>query len=190
MKDRTQEILSIFKTHGSINYGEKCSVNAHSIQAGLIAKQKGLDEELILAAFLHDIGHLYPLELKDQQHERMGTYGMEAHDKWGEDLLREKGFSDRLIATVKNHVDAKRYLCFAHPGYYEELSEASKQTLGYQGGPMQAEEAAQFRADPFFEASIEIRKIDDEAKAEDFEITEDPLDLFRGLVGALPAQLG
>ena len=182
MQETAQEILSIFKTHGSINYGERCSVNSHSVQAGLIAQAKGLDEELILAAFLHDIGHLYPLELKDQQHERMGAYGMEAHDKWGEDYLKEKGFSKRLIATVRNHVDAKRYLCFADPTYHHELSEASKKTLEYQGGPMDNAQAEAFRSDPFFEESIGIRMVDDEAKEEDFDVTEAHWEYFGTLL--------
>lgn len=182
MKEKTQKILSIFHTYGDISYGERCTVNSHSIQSGLIAQAKGLDDELILAAFLHDIGHLYPLELTDQAHERMGKYGMEAHDKWGEDYLLTLGFSARLIATVKNHVAAKRYLCHVDPTYHEELSEASKQTLAYQGGPMNAAEAHRFQEDPFFDDSIAIRKIDDEAKAEDFEVTDAHWAYFGGLL--------
>ena len=169
----SSEILEIFRHFGNQSYGEQCTVNAHSVQSGLIAKEKGYDEELILAAFLHDIGHLCPLALKDTPIQKMGDYGLEAHDKWGADYLRSKGFSDRIIATVKNHVDSKRYLCFAEPGYYEQLSEASKQTLSYQGGPMHADEAKNFQEDLYFEDSIRIRRIDEAAKAENFVVDQD-----------------
>lgn len=172
MKKITTEIMEMFKKHGHMEYGEGFSVISHSAQAGLIAKEQGLDEELILAAFLHDIGHLCPLEDETAQYQEMGNYGIHAHDRWGEDYLAAKGFSARLVATVKNHVKAKRYLCQRDPAYHGKLSEASKQTLQHQGGPMTEEEALVFESDPFFKDSLRIRKIDEAAKYEDFEVLE------------------
>lgn len=166
----SQEIISLFEKHGHMEYGEGFSVSAHSVQAGLIAKEKGYDLELIIAAFAHDIGHLYPLELLSANVQKMGGFGIEAHDKWGEEFLRQWSFPARVIAPVENHVRAKRYLCFIEPNYYDSLSEASKETLSYQGGPMSAQEAQAFARAPFFEESIKIRRIDDEAKEEDFEV--------------------
>ena len=61
-------------------------------------------------------------------------------------------------------MNAKRYLTFADPDYYNRLSEASKNTLRHQGGPMGAEEAAVFKADPLFDLNITMRKWDEEAK--------------------------
>lgn len=167
----TETIIHIFRTHGHIDYGEGCSVLSHSMQAGYIAKEKGYDKELILAAFLHDIGHLSPLEEAEAKVGRMGKFGIEAHEKLGEAFLEEQGFSERIITTVKNHVASKRYLCYAEADYYAQLSNASKETLNYQGGPMQEAEAKAFESAPFFEDSIRIRRIDEEAKAQDFEIT-------------------
>jgi len=115
----TEEILQLFSKHGHMVYGERCTQLAHSIQAGLIAKARGYDDELILAAFLHDIGHLCPLEQTEQTFDKMGDFGIEAHDLWGEQFLQTRGFSERIIATVKNHVAAKRYLCFAIATYYD-----------------------------------------------------------------------
>ncbi|WP_353480918.1 HD domain-containing protein [Haliscomenobacter sp.] len=179
----TQEILSIFRKHGHIEYGERCSMLSHSVQAGLLAKAKDYDVELIAAAFLHDIGHLAPLEFADSaQVTTMGSYGLDAHDHWGEDYLRSRGFSDRIIATVRNHVAAKRYLCFADDTYYQQLSNASQETLRYQGGPMSMEEAKTFEADPFFEDSILIRKIDDEAKEVNFEVSETAMDYLETIL--------
>lgn len=163
------EVLSLFQQFGNMEYGEGFSVNSHSIQAGLLAKEQGLDDELILAAFLHDIGHLYPLSLTEE-HEKMGEYGIEAHDRWGESFLQERGFSARMQATVKNHVAAKRYLCAVDSSYHDQLSLASQQTLNYQGGPMSTAEVRAFEADPYFQDSIVIRRIDDEAKAKAFEV--------------------
>lgn len=177
-----QAILSLYKTHGKLNYGEGCNVLSHSMQSGLIAQAQGLDDELVLAAFLHDIGHLCPLEVGPADFERMGDYGIEAHDKWGENYLKAQGFSDRIVVPVKNHVASKRYLCYADPAYYEQLSHASKETLGYQGGPMREGEAKAFEESPYFEESILIRRIDDEAKGVNFELKEDYWLYFEALM--------
>lgn len=182
MKDITTEIIHLFKKYGHIEYGENCSQLAHSVQAGLIAKADGFDDEMIVAAFLHDIGHLYPLELKDTNIEKMGDFGIEKHDAWGAQFLKEKGFSEKIVATVKNHVNAKRYLCFADLTYYDQLSEASRETMKYQGGVMSEAEALQFEAQPFFMASIEIRKIDEAAKGIDFEMKEEYWTYFSDLI--------
>ena len=175
-------ILQLFKKHGQMAYGEQVTQISHAIQAGLIARDWGFDDELILAAFLHDIGHLVPLDLEGIAFHTMGNYGVEAHDQWGKGFLQEQGFSERLVATVSNHVAAKRYLCFADPVYYASLSEASRQTLIYQGGAMQADEAAAFNADPFFVESIELRRADEAAKTPGFVVTEAHWHYFAALL--------
>jgi 2-amino-1-hydroxyethylphosphonate dioxygenase (glycine-forming) len=63
-------------------------------------------------------------------------------------------------------VEAKRYLTFKDPLYYAQLSDASKKTLEYQGGPMTAEEATAFEQYPLFDLIIRMRKWDEEAKIE------------------------
>ena len=181
-KSTTDTILHIFRTHGHIDYGEGCSVLSHSVQAGYIAKDKGYDKELILAAFLHDIGHLSPLEKEQADVKQMGEFGIEAHEDLGEVFLTELGFSERIITTVRNHVASKRYLCYAEPDYYAQLSNASKKTLNYQGGPMQEAEAKAFESDPFFEDSIRIRRVDEEAKELDFKITAQHWQYFTHLL--------
>lgn len=169
----TQEIIDLFERHGHHAYGEGISKLSHSIQAGMIAHAWGYEDELVLAAFLHDIGHLAPLDFPPEKVSHMGDYGVDQHDLLGADYLSKKGFSAKIQATVRNHVAAKRYLCHKDPAYFEKLSEASKQTLAYQGGPMDAAEAVMFEQDSFFEASIRIRKTDEAAKMLDFEVLDE-----------------
>lgn len=177
-----KSIIYLFQAHGNMEYGEQVTQISHAMQAGMLAREQGLDDELVAAAFLHDIGHLVPLEQPDKSYERMGDFGMEAHDKWGEQYLRKHGFSDRLIATVRNHVDAKRYLCAVDETYYAALSDASKETLRYQGGTMEKGETKAFEQSPFFAESIQIRRIDELAKEIDFTIQPSDWDYFEGLV--------
>ncbi|MFP3682093.1 HD domain-containing protein, partial [Pseudomonas sp. SIMBA_041] len=77
-----------------------------------------------LAAFFHDIVHIC-----QQDAENMGGFGVVSHARLGADYLRRAGFSERLARLVEYHVQAKRYLTFKAPGYYQRLSEASRRTL-------------------------------------------------------------
>lgn len=171
-----------------MEYGEGFSVSSHSIQAGLLAQEQGYDSALVVAAFVHDIGHLYPLEIAAAEVQKMGDFGIEAHDQWGEKFLRQRGFRTQVIAPVEHHVKAKRYLCYKEPHYYDSLSEASKETLSYQGGPMSAKEAQAFASAPFFEDIIKIRRIDDAAKADNFEVKPSHWEYFGGLLDELHEQ--
>ena len=84
------------------------------------------------------------------------------------------GFGERVAQLVEGHVAAKRYLTFKQPAYHQRLSAASKATLGYQGGPMSAEEAREFEANPLFSRILELRTWDEAAK-----VPGQPADLAR-----------
>jgi 2-amino-1-hydroxyethylphosphonate dioxygenase (glycine-forming) len=174
----TNEIMMLFEKYGDEDYdGEPVSQASHMMQCATLAMNRGEDKELILGAFLHDIGHLLKHE---RQTEAMGKYGVVNHEGIGANYLREKGFSDRICAVVEKHVDAKRYLVAAKPGYKEKLSEASLKTLEYQGGPMNETEVASFRQHPFFDDIIKVRLWDEQAK--DTKAVTFPLHHFAELI--------
>nr|WKN34176.1 HDIG domain-containing protein [Tunicatimonas sp. TK19036] len=162
------EIFNLYQRFGNDSYGESVTQLEHMVQSAQLAEQEGYDEEVILAAFFHDIGHLYETEYTEQ----MGKFGAQQHDKIGGDFLRERGFSERMARLVESHVEAKRYLTYRYPDYYATLSEASKETLRYQGGPMSKEEAEAFEQDELFDLIIRMRYWDDEAKIPDRPVTD------------------
>ncbi|MBS1606738.1 MAG: HD domain-containing protein, partial [Bacteroidetes bacterium] len=123
----------------------------------------GYDQEVVLAAFLHDIGHIAEAA---KGRDEMDGFGVMDHEELGADLLREKGFSKKIVRLVESHVEAKRYLTAKDPEYYARLSEASKKTLEFQGGPMTEDEAAAFEQYPLFGLIIQMRKWDELAKIE------------------------
>ncbi|WP_276500832.1 phosphonate degradation HD-domain oxygenase [Terrimonas pollutisoli] len=158
------EIMAMYSKHGGEEYaGEKVSQLEHMVQAAQLAEQQGFDEEVILAAFLHDIGHICEAAQGDNE---MDGYGIKNHEEIAARYLTDKGFSKKIIRLVQSHVDAKRYLTYRYPEYYEQLSAASKKTLEYQGGKMGEEEAAAFEKDPLFTLIIQLRKWDEQAKIE------------------------
>lgn len=156
------EIFELYARFGQADYiGEPVSQIEHMSQSARLAMGGGYDDEVVMAAFFHDIGHLC---VQVSQENNMGGYGVKSHEKIGADFLRSKGFPERVAKLVENHVQAKRYLTYKLPSYFESLSAASKKTLEFQGGVMSKDEAIVFEQDPLFELSIQMRKWDEEAK--------------------------
>ena len=162
IEERVDAIFSLYEKYGSADYiGEDISQIEHMAQSAQMAEKEGFDDEVILAAFFHDIGHICEMDVKQ---ESMGGYGVVSHERLGANCLREKGFSEKIAKLVENHVEAKRYLTFKDQEYFNKLSEASKKTLEYQGGPMHEAEAIAFEKSDLFEASIKLREWDEKAK--------------------------
>jgi putative nucleotidyltransferase with HDIG domain len=136
-------------------------------QCAELAAEDGNDDEVILAAFFHDIGHIC---VAYNESQNMGGYGNISHEKVGADFLRARGFSEKITKLVESHVPAKRYLCAVNKDYYNKLSEASKKTLEYQGGPMNEDEVKKFESDELFRLYIKVRAWDELGK-----ITNKPL---------------
>jgi 2-amino-1-hydroxyethylphosphonate dioxygenase (glycine-forming) len=157
-----EEIFSLYEKYGAADYiGEPVSQLEHMSQSAQLAIMEGYDDEVVLAAFFHDIGHICVM---DNEAGRMDGYGVKRHEKLGADFLRQKGFPEKVARLVESHVQAKRYLTFKDPEYYNMLSEASKKTLEFQGGVMTPEEASAFENDSLFETSIRMRRWDELAK--------------------------
>ena len=154
------DVFGLYEQHGTADYiGEPVSQIEHMSQTAQLAMAEGFDDEVVLAAFFHDIGHLC-----GQGNANMGGYGVVSHERLGADYLRRAGFSERMARLVEYHVQAKRYLTFSQPDYYARLSEASRRTLAYQGGVMTADEARAFEQDPLCHVSLRMRQWDEQAK--------------------------
>src|SRR5208283_5493628 len=133
-------IAALFTRRGGGAYfGEAVTQLEHALQAAHFAAAEQASDELILAALLHDVGHLVadtPDDLADwhtdARHEIIGAAWLAKH------------FGPEVSDPVRLHVPAKRYLCATDPGYVAKLSEASVVTLKLQGGPMSTPEVAQF----------------------------------------------
>lgn len=161
IQQRVDKIFGLYERHGADDYiGEPVSQIEHMSQAAQLAAQAGCDEEVILAAFFHDFGHL----CADEAATQMDGYGIVDHEKLGADFLRKAGFSEKIARLVESHVQAKRYLTFKNIDYYNQLSEASKKTLEFQGGRMTAQETAAFEAEEWFDLYLQLRHWDEQAK--------------------------
>lgn len=155
-------IATLFAESGQdAYYGEPVTQLEHALQCAQLAEKAGADRETVVAAFLHDIGHLLPAE---ESKGYMDGYGTVDHERLGADYLRARGFSEKVAQLIEHHVNAKRYLVYKNPDYFARLSEASLKTLEFQGGPMSTDEAARFEANPYFRQILQVRGWDEQAK--------------------------
>jgi gamma-butyrobetaine dioxygenase len=169
-----QSLIELYRDLGQEPYGEHITQEEHAIQCAALAEREGAPEALVLAALLHDVGHL--VEQADD------AYGHHRHDRSGADYLG-RFFGSEVTEPVRLHVAAKRYLCAVEPGYQEKLSPASAYTLSKQGGPMSAEEAAAFEANERFAEAVRLRRWDEGGKVEDLEMK--PFKAYRPLMEKL-----
>ncbi len=157
-----EQVIDLYTKAGQMDYmGEPVSQLQHALQAAFLAEQAGKNDELILACLLHDIGHICALQHHDPL---IGDFGISHHETIGANYLAQLGFSEKICILVASHVDAKRYLVSRQQDYYQKLSDASKETLLYQGGTMNLRECEKFKATPFFAEKIFLRTCDENAK--------------------------
>lgn len=165
MKTRDTEqviagIVEIFTNHGDEEYlGEPVTMSEHMLQAAHFAAEAGGDEDAIIAALVHDIGHF------TSEH---GAFTMEdTSDKFHEDAgatVLNGLFPELVVEAVRHHVAAKRYLCAVDQDYHDGLSPASVHSLTLQGGPMSASEQAAFEDNPYLDKILLVRRCDDKGK--------------------------
>ena len=170
------DILALYAARGAQAYfGERVSMSEHGLQAAHFAQIEGAPEPLVVAALLHDIGHLLesvPDDIvewtRDARHEEIGARWLARH------------FDAAVCELVRLHVPAKRYLCATDAGYFARLSSASVHTLKLQGGPMSPREQAQFEDERFSREAVRLRLWDDQGKVAGLKTA--PLEDYAALI--------
>src|SRR5258708_34027170 len=98
----TDEIMNLYEGYGGAEYaGEKVSQLEHMAQAAQLAEEQGYDEEVVLAAVLHDIGHISEAAKGDNE---MDAFGIKDHDERGSEFLREKRVYTNADRLAESHL--------------------------------------------------------------------------------------
>jgi phosphonate degradation associated HDIG domain protein len=155
-----EDIQQLYEQHGGIAYsGEPVTQLQHALQTGLLAEQAGAGEELVVAAFLHDLGHLLNL----QGHSPTVQGIDDQHQYFALPFLR-RVLPETVLEPIRLHVDAKRCLCAIDDEYFGKLSADSVRSLRLQGGVFSETEASTFLDKPYAGDAIRLRRWDDQAK--------------------------
>jgi phosphonate degradation associated HDIG domain protein len=174
----TQKIIDLFNQKGHSLYGgEAVTQLEHALQAATFAKNNNASAVLITASLLHDIGHLLH-ELPDDAPD----HGVDDLHEELAALFLDKYFVKEVVEPAKLHVQAKRYLCYTNPAYYDTLSEPSRQSLALQGGVMDDNEAKQFETYSNYKEAVLLRTWDDLAK--DPTMHTEPIESFASYITA------
>jgi predicted HD phosphohydrolase len=153
-------LLRLLATEGMRHHEESVTQTEHALQSARGSETDAGDDAEVVAALLHDVGHLISGEefgsagflVRDLRHEEIGARLLSA---W---------FPPEVTEPIRLHVVAKRYLCAVEPGYRGRLSCVSEKSLVLQGGPLPAEECRRFAASPFARRAVFLRRADDRAK--------------------------
>ena len=154
-----EQILDAFAKCGHLDYGEHISMEEHMLQTAFLADENDEEDNVVVAALLHDFGHL----ICNMPNNTFGEGSDNYHEELGAKALQH-WFEDDIVDAVRLHVDAKRYLCAANPKYKDKLSKASITTMAIQGGPMNKREMLAFRRKKGHRIAIRIRAYDDLGK--------------------------
>jgi predicted HD phosphohydrolase len=182
--DNILKILDLYTKWGSSDYiGESITQIEHALQCARLASHDTrmsrydnfIHNCVIVAALLHDIGHLVGLDCGEMEMrlggESCDSLGIVGHEGIGAAFLKDLGMPSLVCELVAGHVPAKRYLCTTREGYYDSLSDASKQTMQLQGGMMNSEEVCEFRSGVMPELQIYLREYDDAGKKKDMNLS-------------------
>ena len=159
------DIEKLFDQRGHEQYtGEPVTQLQHALQSGFLGEQAGASDELVTAAFLHDLGHM----LHDLG-ETPSIHGVDDVHQYRVLPFLRGLFPDSVINAIQRHVDAKRYLCATRPEYHDNLSEDSKRSLKLQGGIFSEGAAAAFIGEAGAKDAVQLRLWDDLAKQPDLQ---------------------
>ena len=170
------DVLKLLENRGDSQYGgEPVTQLEHALQCAALAEAEGASPELIIAALLHDVGHL----LHDLPDDASDTGVDDHHERSGNQFL--KGiFPQAVTEPVRLHVAAKRYLCTIDETYLRTLSRPSVVSFEIQGGKMTPDEMENFAGCAYAEDSVKLRRWDDAAK--DPTASPPPLSHFESIL--------
>jgi len=169
-------LIDLFARNGGDAYfAERVTQEEHALQSAALAEAEQASPALIVAALLHDVGHLIHTGGED-----IAERGIDArHEAIGATYLA-KHFGPAVVEPVRLHVPAKRYLCAIDKGYWRDLSAASKRSLELQGGIFNPDEAEAFAAMPQAQDAVRLRRWDDQAKIVGLQTK--PVEAYRDLI--------
>jgi gamma-butyrobetaine dioxygenase len=149
---------------GMAYLGEDVTMIQHQLQAGALAVAAGCGDSLVVAALLHDIGHVIGRDEGGADAAEALAHDRDARHEFTGARWLARWFGPDVTEPVRLHVAAKRYLVATERDYAARLSAASVHTLRLQGGPMTPDQVFMFEALDFAQDAVALRRLDEAAK--------------------------
>ena len=142
-------LVAMLECDGStITTGGGLSLLEHSLQCGAHAMARRANERTIVAALLHDIGHIL---IGDRPHAR-AAIGAPSHDVVGARFLAN-WFGDDVTYPIRLHVEARRYLAAVEGSADDHFGEA-----------MTLDQIERFHENPHWTIAVDLRRWDEQSR--------------------------
>jgi predicted HD phosphohydrolase len=168
MEGPFDKLVRLYEKYGNEEYmiGEKITQKEHVLQAAKIATICGAPNYIIMGLLWHDCGQII-----EKDHVGDEKYLHSHHAEIGYKWLIKNGYSSKVANIARYHTIAKVILCSRIPNYYDNLSNASKES--YEIQKIKHKDKIQKLVELVdFEEYLFSRMCDDMAKLENME-TED-----------------
>jgi gamma-butyrobetaine dioxygenase len=170
---RELSIVGLLVKRGAMWFGDEAiSALDHALQCAALARRAGAADEVVLAALLHDVGHL----VSDAEESPVTHHG-----NWGARFLRPF-VPARVGWLVEYHVIAKRYRCTVDRAYVEGLSLGALRSWLRQGGPLDRATCLLLEREPALPDLLALRRWDEAAREPG--VTVPGLSAYRDLLEA------
>jgi predicted HD phosphohydrolase len=124
--EQYRSIVNLMTKYGNEQYmiGENITQQQHALQSAWLGYLSGAPNHIVLGLLLHDIGQLTELmylnnrQILDEKHNELGYTWLIANN-----------FPASIANIAKFHPYAKIFLCEENIDYYNNLSQASKESL-------------------------------------------------------------
>jgi len=169
------DVIALYERWGADRYDEQLSQLEHALQTAALAGTAGAPDPVVVAALLHDVGHLLalasgrpagggdPLDPAPPDEVDLG------HEAVGARYLAGL-FPPTVTGPISLHVRAKRYRCTVDPAYHDSLSAGSRSSLVRQGGRLDPAARAAFERHPGFAVAVALRGWDDGGKVDGLRV--------------------
>ena len=174
------EVVALYDAYATQRYDEEITQLDHAVQSAALAAHEAAADELVVAALLHDVGHLLELQAGGVPDGQVDVDL--GHEARGARYLAGL-FPPTVTGPIALHVAAKRYRCAVDPSYEAALSAGSTRSLARQGGAMSPDEVARFEANPAHADAVRLRGWDDSGKVDGLEVL--PFASYRPLLERL-----
>jgi phosphonate degradation associated HDIG domain protein len=164
-----EHVLALYEEFGTFTYDEELAQLDHALQTAALAAHEAASEELVVAALLHDVGHLLAIQAGRAEGESGVPAEDLTHEAVGARYLAGL-FPPAVTGPIALHVRAKRYLCAMDSEYVAGLSAGSVRSLKLQGGPMSVTEVRVFERNPASASAVRLRGWDDGGKLDDLQV--------------------
>ena len=160
-----EDVFKLYKKYSSKNYKSgKITQLDHSLQMALQAEQffktvaSNVQSEVILAAFLKNIGYL--LQYESWFKNDMVDFG---YKKIGAIFLSNLGFPDTICKLLATQTVTQRYIITKKKGYFN-LSEESKKNFEIQGGELDYIQMRGFEKEDLFYFHLKLNEWNNQAE--------------------------